>query len=639
MPSNRREAARRILSDPDARRKLMVKTIQATQAREGIETSEAQAEKAYYVVTEADQGAFFDLAIRKGSKNQADQHEQMFVRALQTEENDKLVRVSRRDFSVIDGAPLLYSQVGMISSFFRDYPRLGRGWAHVRGGMNSTASDRFVRHFWEVSSSKTKTWVKYSKGGVFSRFYSDLELVFDWTDDGKEFRALVKRLYGSESRFVKSPGFYFKRGLTWTEKSSLGLSVRVLEEGAIFNVAGPGAFPIKTSDEWYLLGVLNSALIAFVAWSISGRNYGADYISSLPVPQPTKDQMKLIGYIAQTIYEKKKSWDTGNEISTKFVKPWLLREDIIDVNSSLEARLDKLAAYETEEVQEIRRLHSNLNDEVNKIYGVTGRERSGSEYKLKHQPDEVIWKELEKSDADQKRMEHVWRLLSYFVKRVVAEDEDGIVPFASTSEEPSLLERIHDKIEQLFPHQAGTQTEAQIVNELKRRVKGYRRLESIAAWLEDAFFDYHVSLYERRPVIWHVASCPTGEGAAAFGALIDYHRFDRNNMAKLRGTYLRDHINHLRREAALASQEGRREDQIELQAKLEEATALDERLRHVQEGRHEGEEGDERDFRILTPWKSPQQRPVGWNPDIDDGVKVNIEPLQKAGVLRIAKVI
>lgn len=639
MPSNRREAARRILSDPDARRKLMVKTIQATQAREGIETSEAQAEKAYYIVTEADQGAFFDLAIRKGSKSQAEQHEQMFVRALQTEENDKLIRVSRRDFAVIDGAPLLYSQVGMISSFFRDFPRLGKGWAHVRGGMNSTASDRFVRYFWEVSSSKTKTWVKYSKGGAFSRFYSDLELVFDWTDDGKEFRALVKQLYGSESRFVKSPEFYFKRGLTWTEKSSLGLSVRVLEEGAIFNVAGPGAFPIKQSDEWYLLGVLNSSLIAFVAWSISGRNYGADYISSLPIPQPTEDQKKLIGHLARTIYEKKRLWDTGNEVSTKFVIPWLLREDIIDVNSSIEARLDKLAAYETEEVREIRRLHSNLNVDVNKIYGITGRERSGREYKLNHQPDEVIWKELEGSDADQKRMEHAWRLLSYLVKRVVADDEDGIVPFASTSDEPSLLERIHSELEQLFPHQAETQTEAQIVNELKRRVKGYRRAESIAAWLEDAFFEYHVSLYERRPIIWHIASRPMGEGAAAFGALVDYHRFDRNGMAKLRGTYLRDAINHFRREAALASQEGRREDQLELQAKLEEATALDERLRLVQEGRHEEGEGKERDFRILTPWKSLQQRPVGWNPDIDDGIKVNIEPLQKAGVLRIAKVI
>ena len=81
------------------------------------------------------------------------------------------------------------------------------------------------------------------------------------------------------------------------------------------------------------------------------------------------------------------------------------------------------------------------------------------------------------------------------------------------------------------------------------------------------------------------------------------------------------------------------EDRVEWQSKLEEAQALDHRLQAVQEGHHEGAEGGDRDYRILTPWKSPEARPKGWDPDIDDGVKVNIEPLRKAGVLRIGKVV
>lgn len=36
-----------ILADPDLRRKLMVATIQATQARAGIDTTEEQAGRAY----------------------------------------------------------------------------------------------------------------------------------------------------------------------------------------------------------------------------------------------------------------------------------------------------------------------------------------------------------------------------------------------------------------------------------------------------------------------------------------------------------------------------------------------------------------------------------------------------------------
>lgn len=65
---------------------------------------------------------------------------------------------------------------------------------------------------------------------------------------------------------------------------------------------------------------------------------------------------------------------------------------------------------------------------------------------------------------------------------------------------------------------------------------------------------------------------------------------------------------------------------------------IDAALQRVQEGRVEGAEGGPRDFRILTPWKGPKERPKGWDPDLDDGVKVNIEPLVKAGVLRLAKV-
>jgi hypothetical protein len=110
-------------------------------------------------------------------------------------------------------------------------------------------------------------------------------------------------------------------------------------------------------------------------------------------------------------------------------------------------------------------------------------------------------------------------------------------------------------------------------------------------------------------------------------------------MAKLRSQYLREAIETFRREAALADKEGRADDRAEWQARLEEAQDLDSRLQRIQEGHHEGPEGGERDFRIQTPWKTPEERPLGWDPDLDDGVKVNIEPLQKAGVLRIPKVI
>ena len=83
MARNERVDVKAILADPDLRRKLMVRTIQATQAREGIETTEEQAERAYYVVTEGERATFFALQPFSGTKkNETDTRNEAFVRCL-----------------------------------------------------------------------------------------------------------------------------------------------------------------------------------------------------------------------------------------------------------------------------------------------------------------------------------------------------------------------------------------------------------------------------------------------------------------------------------------------------------------------------------------------------------------------------
>ena len=83
MAKNKRVNVKAILADPDLRRKLMVSTIQATQAREGIDTTEEQADRAYYVVSEGERAAFFDLErFRGGKKGEPDRRHEMFTRAL-----------------------------------------------------------------------------------------------------------------------------------------------------------------------------------------------------------------------------------------------------------------------------------------------------------------------------------------------------------------------------------------------------------------------------------------------------------------------------------------------------------------------------------------------------------------------------
>jgi hypothetical protein len=625
--ANKRVNVKAILADADLRRKLMVSTIQATQAREGIETSSSQADRAYYVVTEAERTAFFHLEPFRGERGQ-DDREKAFVHALRNTAPKIRFDVSRRDFGFVEGSVLAFRSLPWLAPVFRQFPSLTPQYGRTRSGLNTTEIERFSRQRWEVAGDH---WVAFAKGGDFCRFYADNDLVFDWADDGAEYKQVVASKYGSASRFVKSESDYFKSGITWVQTTVLGINARLLEN-AIFGVASPTLFLDRDTEMFAVLGLMNSTTFDALARCLATRNWGATAVGSIPVPSSVA-QNELIGAKAKAIHDEKAAWDQGNETSSTFRMPWLLRNR----SGSLPQTLDAVLGEDAERTATIQQHYADLNDEVFRLYSIAPTTRAFIEESIGSRPVEVIWPQMEGKTTDQKRMEHVWRLLSYAVKRVIEASDDGIVPFNRSTGETPLGERVRQGLADLFADREESQLEVEIVNELKRNVKGYRKCTSLDDWLANAYFEYHASLYKSRPIFWHIASAP-GTRPFAFGALVHCHRFDKNRMAKLRASYVRDTIEELRRDAGLADKEGRTDDRIELQAQLEEVQALDKKLQLIQEGHHEGPENGERDFRILTPWKEPSARPRGWTPDLDDGVKVNIAPLDRAGVLRIARV-
>ena len=625
---SKRVNVKAILADADLRRKLMVSTIQATQAREGIETTLEQADRAYYVVSESERCSFFDL-VRLVSKK-SDRRHAGFVAALRVAGASVRKDVSRRDFDAIEGSPLAFNRVGLVAHIFREEPPLDPAWAIARQGKASGDDPRWVRHRWEVVPDKG--WVPFAKGGEFSRFYADIDLVLDWKPEHRE------ELKASGNA-LPSEEYYFKAGLTWPLAAAV-FNVRLLPPGCVFGHKGPAIFPEDVRNTDYLLGILNSDVALCFGKTLTSReNMGGRWevgvVKRFPIPRPDKSRSERIAAIAGEVHQAKMAWDKGNEISSHFDVPWACRSN--GGCSLFGALLDGVADDEAQGEGQIRALVAELNNEVYRLYGIPDTTRQTIEETLGERPPEVLWPQMAGKSVDEKRMEHVWRLLSYAVKRVLEADDDGIVAFNAVNGEPRLVERVRQELATLFPGRDANQVEVEIVNELKRTVKGYRKCASLDEWLDNVFFEYHAGLYKNRPIFWHIASTQ-GTSRFAFGALVHYHRFDKNRMAKLRASYLRDAIEEFRREAGLADKAGRSDDRLEWQAKVEEAQALDKKLQLIQEGHHEGAEGGERDYRILTPWKEPGKRPKGWDPDLDDGVKVNIESFEKAGVLRMGKV-
>src|ERR1035437_9645136 len=143
--SNKRVDLKRILADPDLRRKLMVSTIQATQAREGIHTSLAQASRAYYVMTEGEKTAFFDLDKFKPGKGVGDRRHDAFVQTFMGSVDKVRFDVARRDFASIEGSPLDFRGVGAVAHIFREVPSIEPTWGIARQGKATGDDPRWVR--------------------------------------------------------------------------------------------------------------------------------------------------------------------------------------------------------------------------------------------------------------------------------------------------------------------------------------------------------------------------------------------------------------------------------------------------------------------------------------------------------------
>lgn len=619
-----------LLGNPELRRHLIVEGTIATQAREGIDVSREQAENSYYVVTEGERATFLGLVPFRTDVGENDGRHIEFVRALSHGRHQARADVSLRDFATIEGSPLAYDRLALVGRLFRENSKLDPAFADAVQGLATADDARFVRCWWEVpreNDSATARWRPFAKGGSYSRFYSDVYLVVRWDETAMDHMAEIGR--------VQNTDYYFRPGLTWPRRTQRGFSLRRLPAGCIFADKGPGIFAKKPGYDWYLLAVLNSTpadvllrtLISFGSWEVGA-------VKKVPVPEAPAKDVQATGALAESLHDRKATWDIGNETSTRFVRPWLLQPGTTNGAVTLATALDAVLDQEARLDAELCDTYARLNTAVFRLYGVNAELRAKIEAAIGDRPPEVVWPQMEGKDTDQKRREHVDRLLTYWVKQVLEEDEDHLVCLQRVAHEPPLLERLREKLAACFPQQDPSALETEVVNELRKKTRGYQRAESLGEWLHDAFFRVHNALYQQRPVLWHLASHPT-RTEPGFACLVHAHHFDADALAKLRSVYVKDRITVLRREAAQAGQDGKADLRLDLLALAEEVEAFDAKLARLQEGAHAGPEGGDRDYRILTPWKTPAERPKGWNPDIDDGIRVNLAPLARTGLLRI----
>ena len=189
-------------------------------------------------------------------------------------------------------------------------------------------------------------------------------------------------------------------------------------------------------------------------------------------------------------------------------------------------------------------------------------------------------------------------------------DEDGIVCLATYASEASARERLVALLADAF---GANWSAARLAGLLAASGFGDKSLDD---WLHDGFFVEHCKLFHHRPFVWHI-----WDGRRdGFHALVNYHRLaapggeGRRTLEKLIYSFLGVWIDRQRAEME--------NDTLGAEVRLAHAEHLRGNLQKILEG--------DPPYDLFVRWKPLYEQPVGWVPDIYDGVRVNIRPFMHA---------
>jgi hypothetical protein len=185
-------------------------------------------------------------------------------------------------------------------------------------------------------------------------------------------------------------------------------------------------------------------------------------------------------------------------------------------------------------------------------------------------------------------------------------DRAGIVCLSSLRGEESGAVRLRRLLAAAFGEEWGAAKEREVLAATPGRAA------NLEEWLRDAFFEEHCALFHQRPFVWHL-----WDGRKdGFHALVNYHRLaegsgkGRQLLESLAFAYLGEWIDRQRR-ATAAGEPG-------AEARLAAALRLQGELRKIIEGKEPND--------LFVRWKPLHRQPIGWEPDIDDGVRLNARP-------------
>jgi type I restriction-modification system DNA methylase subunit len=616
------------------------------------------------------EGLYFNLSSNLQEKFKRGKFLEALDDFISGEDNDRVYTLDQSKLKIIKSWPFIY----WISNEFREKFKSASidNYFKVSQGMSVSNGERFLRFNWELNStdifsdnkSEKCSWARFPKGGPYKKWSGNLWLCVNWKNGGAELKSYSKAV-------LRNQNYYFVEGLTYSSSGSKGTTFRVLPSSAVISGGGPGvhkADGIYSNN--YCMGYLNSKFVAYIINclnpTVNTTQGDLNRIPFLDIGRPEIQQIEnyverniqisnhLLGYsLIELNYLKSPLYFIPGDIklsireylsyenhllSQSFVNEALIDNEILssvplpdtDKMRVLEkegrsigglavdsrarnAYLVELGAttefslgyiqnhvaslqekeFHDDEINRIRKEFSNLYQKNNDL----------EEFCTRHRVNPInIWYWFKQSDVIPKQRMHTLAMefLVDLVREILMEDEDGMIPLIPNAGEKVLVDRIEEKFnEKGF----GSAQYSNFDSVLGRPIPEYLNIHFFAE-LSD-----HLNLFmylPKTPFIWHLSSGPD----QGFDCYISIYKWSRDNLMRLRSVY----IEH--RERALIN---RQSDLAENQSASAQ-TEKDLIFRQL----HEIDSFKSKIDELLAE---------GYDPILDDGVGMNIAPLQKKGMI------
>lgn len=224
-----------------------------------------------------------------------------------------------KTFTQIPGTPIAYwAGDGMLNAFTSSIGIATVSRPHI--GIQTGENSKFIREWWEVSCEKgsfsadnpqrlfSAKWFPIWKGGLYRKWYGNLEEVVDWENDGE---AVIGRADAEHRRVMNLPDdMKFKETVCWSMISSGKPSFRWFPSGGLVEHASSGLFDSRLSLFWLLAFCNSSVATAMLALISPTLNYEVSKIGSLPVLRKSTVDDSVDTLSLGAISASKSDWDS-----------------------------------------------------------------------------------------------------------------------------------------------------------------------------------------------------------------------------------------------------------------------------------------------------------------------------------------